>query len=398
MKKDIAIIIRALDRGGAERCASNLSIDLSTEYNTHLILFDGKTRMYPAGKNVYDVSIPPSNFKIIKMLNIIKRVIQVYKIKKENNIKVSISLLDGANLVNVYGKSNDKIIVSIRNYMSMSKLSKLKVFLLKKYCKKADCVVALSQTVKDDLINNFGISKDKIEVVYNACDSERLTDLANKESESALKINGPYIVTMGRLTYQKGQWHLIKAFKRVCIKYPDIKLVILGEGELKEELIKIVDKLGISNNVIFMGYVKNPHKIIKESELFVFSSLYEGLGNVLLEALACGKAIISTDCLAGPREILEPDSDLNITERGIKEIEYCKYGVLVPSFDQEEVNYEDINISEKEEILGDAIIKLLEDTKLKVMYEEKANERIKDFSPEKINEDWKNIIENLINS
>ena len=398
MKENIAIIIRALDNGGAERCASNLSIDLMKEYNTHLILFDGSNKMYPAGGKVHDISIPPSDSKVSKIMNVAKRISQVREIKKSNNIKCSISLLDGANLVNAYGRKSDKIIVSIRNYMSMSNLSKIKVFLLKKYCAKADCVVALSETVKQDLVKNFEISEDKIEVIYNACDAERLNRLTNQKKIDSVELPKYYIVTMGRLTHQKGQWHLIKAFKKVCVKYPEMKLVILGEGELREELEKLAISLGIKDNIIFMGYVRNPHKIIKESKLFVFSSLYEGLGNVLLEALACGKAIISTDCLAGPREILAPDTDLSITERGITQAEYGKYGVLVPAFNNEEVNFKDINLTNKEEVFGDMIIRLLEDESLKNKYEEKSQERIRDFSPEKINSDWKKVIDRLVNS
>ena len=93
---------------------------------------------------------------------------------------------------------------------------------------------------------------------------------------------------MGRLTRPKGQWHLIRALSYVKKEIEDVKLLILGQGELKGYLKELVDKLDLRNNVEFLGYQRNPFKYIASSDLFVFSSLYEGFGNVLVEAMACG--------------------------------------------------------------------------------------------------------------
>lgn len=394
----IAIIIQKLNFGGAERCASNLSIDLQDKFDTHIIVFDGNNQMYPYGGVLHDLEIPPTSNKVRKVLNVFRRIHKVRVIKKKEKFDCSISLLTGGNYVNVKSSAGEKTIVSIRNNLSLSKLSNREVKMVKESCLVADCVVSLSESVRVDMIRNFGVNPQKIVTIYNSVDAGRLNKMANEtHSDNMLGITGDYIVTMGRLMRQKGQWHLIRAFSEVVKTNPDIKLVILGEGEdaFADRIKSLVSKMGLENNVIFLGYIKNPHLIIKNSKLFVFPSLYEGLGNVILEALACGKAVISTDCMSGPREILAPDTNIDITaNEELKDIEFGKYGVLVPHFDQND-DIENIDVTENEEILARAICELLSNDKLRHEYERKAQIRVKDFSPTKIASDWANLIIHL---
>src|SRR5699024_1692708 len=134
------------------------------------------------------------------------------------------------------------------------------------------------------------------------------------------------IMNMGRLVEEKGQWHLIRAMKYVTQEIKNAKLIIMGVGELESYLKVLVEQLNLVNNVKFLGFKRNPFKYIKNSDLFVMSSISEGFGNVLIEAMACNVPVISTDCRYGPREILEPQSDFNSSTN---KIEYCEYGVLV---------------------------------------------------------------------
>lgn len=395
--KKIAIMIQKLNFGGAERCASNLSLDLSEMFDVHVIVFDGSNQMYPHGGKLHDLQIAKSSNLFVKIWNTIKRTVAVKKIKSEEKIDCSISLLTGANYVNVQSQVGDKTIISIRNNLSQSRLNRREVKMVKMSCKKADCVVALSKSVAKDMISNFGVPERKIVTIYNSCDSDRLLRLAN-ETASELKIDGEYIVTMGRLMHQKGQWHLIRSFLKVHSVYPRLKLVILGEGEdnFQKRILDLVNKLKLNDNIIFSGYVKNPHKIIANSEFFVFPSLYEGLGNALLEALACRKAVISTDCKYGPREILAPNTNLDITEDSkLKTAEYAEYGVLVPAFTQED-DIDRTELSDTEMVLADTIIKLYSDKKLIKHYEDKTTERIMQFSPESIADEWKELIDSLL--
>lgn len=394
--ENIAIIITKLYGGGAERVASNLSIELSEFYNVKLIVFDGSKILYPYEGELIDLNIPPSNSKLGKITNVFKRINKLKKIKKEYNIKCSISLLDGPNMVNVFSKRNDKIITSVRIFLSNSEnTNKIRKLIIKLVSKKSDKVVSLSKTVEEDLIRNFDIDENKVLTIYNSCDGTRLLEQCKNNNSLMMKEfpigeGKKYISTMGRLTKQKGQWHLIRAFRKVVDRFPNIHLVILGEGELKSDLNKLIKNLNLEKNVHLLGYIKDPHKIIYNSEFFVFPSLYEGLGNVLLEALACGKAVISTDCDAGPREILSPNT--NINEDKVDSMKVCEYGILVPVCNGGNLNHID-ELTFEEVILAESIEYLLENPVLKNKLSEKSINRANDFAPRNISNQWIELVE-----
>lgn len=387
--ENIMILTSKLNGGGAERCASNMSVELSKNFNVFLVAFDGNNVTYPYGGTFIDLKIKNTTNYVKKIINVFRRIIAVRKIKKRNNISCAISLLDGPNIVNVLSRKNEKTIVSIRNMLSSENTNILRKKMICYCSKKADKTVALSKMVKLDLIKNFDIPEKKIITIYNHCDPVLLHKLIEKEPKPKfIENNYIYIVTMGRLNVQKGQWHLIRAFKKVEETIPNAKLVIIGEGELKEKLEKLVTDLKLDGKVIFAGYIPNPHIVLKYSEIFVFPSIFEGLGNVLLEALAFEMPIISTDCVAGPREILAPDSDLLSSAQ---EIECEKYGVLVPKMDYGNFNSLD-ELTKEELIMAEAIIKLHENEDLRKKYSSLSKERIKNFSPDKITNEWESCI------
>lgn len=125
------------------------------------------------------------------------------------------------------------------------------------------------------------------------------------------------IIAIGRLTYVKGFDILLKAFKIVNEKIPNTHLTILGEGELKNELIHQAEKFNILKNITFVNFTNNLYPYLFYSDTFVLSSRWEGFPNTLLEALACHAKVVATDCKNGPREILDNN----------------KYGRLVPTED-----------------------------------------------------------------
>ena len=120
-KKNVAILVQKLYGGGAERTAANLSLSLQDRYNVHLIVFNGSDIKYPYGGTLHDLKLPASKNKFSRICKFFKRVPAVKKIKRDENIAVTISLMPGANLVNVCSGTGDKIITSIRNQMSMSR-------------------------------------------------------------------------------------------------------------------------------------------------------------------------------------------------------------------------------------------------------------------------------------
>ncbi|WAW14155.1 glycosyltransferase [Peptostreptococcus equinus] len=391
--KNIAIIITKLNGGGAERCASNLSIELSKYYNVFIMPFDNNNITYPYEGELLDINILPANGSFAKLFNIAKRVRKISYYKKKYKIDCTISLLDGPNIVNVLSKSNDKTIISIRNYISKEPMSKMRRFFIE-YCNKhADYIIALSNMVKKDLIENYKAPVTNIDTIYNHCDAHLLSNEAKSAINPLEKNNKFKFVTMGRLSNQKGQWHLLRSFKKVANNCSDAELIILGEGELENELKALAKNLDIENKVKFLGFLKNPHNVVKSCQVFVFPSLYEGLGNVLLESLAMEMPIISSDCIAGPKEVLGPNLDLNEV---IKNKKLAQYGILVPVCDGEHFNSED-DLTHEENELADSMILMYNDEELRNKYINKSRIRILDFDKDKIISEWKEKIDFMIN-
>jgi glycosyltransferase involved in cell wall biosynthesis len=282
-------------------------------------------------------------------------------------------------------------------HVGLRKLNKLLVRIL---YPKADLIIAVSQGVKQSLIN-LGIEEEKIKVIYNPYPIDEIRELAKEPLGSYEEIfKHPVLITAGRLTKQKGQWYLLRIFKALKEKHKDLKLVILGEGELKEYLVKLSEELGLktyvwdrdklseSFDVYFLGFQKNPFKFIARSKLFVFPSLWEGFPNALVESMACSVYVVSSDCKSGPREILAPNTDFNYQTQ---KPEFAEYGVLMPVF---EVKYKTAKepLEEREIMWVETIDKLLEDESLRKSYSERAKQRAEDFRIEKIVQEWKGFI------
>lgn len=170
-------------------------------------------------------------------------------------------------------------------------------------------------------IDGFVFQSKGAQSYFNASVQSRSTIIpnpvfVNAEEYPAVKTRRKAIVTVGRLHPQKNQQLLIHAFKLIADKIPEYTLEIYGDGELKEELQKLIDSLNLSNRVFLMGTSKEIHKLIYDASLFVLSSDYEGLPNTLIEAMALGIPSISTDCRpGGARQIIDDKENGIIVER-----------------------------------------------------------------------------------
>jgi len=401
-KKNIIFYIAKLTSGGAERVVSNLSLNMPKNINTTIVLFDSKEGnvSYDYKGDLIDLQ-PPYHLKnlVKSKINYIYSVYKLSKIKKEQKIDATISFIDGSNLKNIYSEIisnyNTKVIISVRNYPSKRE-KKIRKGLTKLFYNQADYIITLSKGVKLDLLENFGIDRNKIKVIYNPCDSKRINRLSEKKitkrkHKMIFNTPGPVIINVASFkdTGQKGQWHLLRAFKKILENVPDSKLVLMGEGNLEKYLKVLTKDLNLSENVFFIGFQDNPFKFLARSDLFVFPSLFEGFGNVITEAMACGLPIISSDCPSGPREILAPDTDFRKKLRG--KIEYAEYGILTPVCDG---NYYSANdpLTKEEKMIANAVIRLLKDKEIREHYQNQSKKRIADFKPEKIIEQWLDVI------
>jgi glycosyltransferase involved in cell wall biosynthesis len=168
----------------------------------------------------------------------------------------------------------------------------------------ADAVVAVSQGVKDDLVARTGVRPAQVRVIHNPARKPDPAAEGDRELLSWWKAGESAIIGVGALKPAKDYPTLIRAFARVAERR-DARLLILGEGQLRPDLEQLAADLGVSDRVRLPGAVLDPYPYMREADLFVLSSAWEGFGNVIVEALAVGTPVVSTDCQSGPAEILE---------------------------------------------------------------------------------------------
>jgi glycosyltransferase involved in cell wall biosynthesis len=170
---------------------------------------------------------------------------------------------------------------------------------------RADAIIAISSGMADALAKTARLPRNSIRVIHNPVVRDALFEMAAQDAKPT-NIGGglQFVLSVGRLSPNKGFADLIEAFSLVQSER-NLNLVILGEGGDRANLEKQVRDLGLENRVFLPGAVENPFAWMAKAKLFVLASYFEGLSNVLVEAMACGCPVVSTDCLTGPREILQ---------------------------------------------------------------------------------------------
>ncbi|AFY66676.1 glycosyltransferase [Geitlerinema sp. PCC 7407] len=186
----------------------------------------------------------------------------------------------------------------------------------------ADALVAASAGVAADVARMTHIPQDRVRVIYNPVVTPEVLAKTQEPVEHPWFAPGepPVLLGVGRLVSQKDFPTLIRAFARVRKERP-ARLMILGEGEDRLQLEALVRSLNLEADVALPGFAENPYAYMAQASVFVLSSIFEGFGNVVAEALAAGTPVVSTDCESGPAEILENG----------------RYGRLTPTRDPEAI-------------------------------------------------------------
>jgi glycosyltransferase involved in cell wall biosynthesis len=341
-KKHIALFLPSLRGGGAEKVMVNLALGFVEQgLKVDLVLAKAEgpyLSRVPEEVRVVDLGARRVLYSLPGLVRYLRR----------ERPQAMLSALNYANIVAIWAKLLARVqthlVVSERNTLSCSTQNassvrvKLLPLLIKIFYPYADAVVAVSHGVAEDLITMTGLPMEKVKVIYNPVITPELFVKAEEPLDHPWFRPGepPVVLGVGRLTKQKDFPTLIRAFALVRKERP-ARLMILGEGEERPKLETLARELGIEEDFVLPGFVENPYKYMKRASAFVLSSRWEGLPAVLIEALALGVPVISTNCPSGPAEILEhgkwgclvPVGEPHLLARAILEI--LQNDVRIPS-------------------------------------------------------------------
>lgn len=311
--KNIAIYTPTLGGGGAERTAVLLANALVEEgHKVNLLVADlteQKAKLVSELKpevNLIDLNSSRVLMSIPKLCYWIKKNKPTTIISSQTHANIAVAF--AAKLLKFEGKLILREVSTPS--INLKKIQGFKLLVLKRLMSWAyttcSVVVPVSYGVKENLENFLAIKLKNAKVIYDPVINDEIFKLAkepiaHKWFTKDRKI--PVILAVGRLTEAKNYELLIHSFKLVTQKI-DANLIILGEGEDREKLEKLIEKLSLQNKVDLYGFEQNPFKYMENCDLYVMSSKWEGLPGALIQALALGAKIVSTDCPSGPREIL----------------------------------------------------------------------------------------------
>ena len=377
--------------GGAEKVAVELAKRLQAEGHELVLLtfYSDTTEHRYTGTRVSRHETTPASLWV-KIPRALARIFFIKKMCRGHRVDVVISFLEESNYYCLLSKvllgNRVPMIVSVR--LDPRFYNRLYKFLIRNLYPRATKVVAVTKYVEKILREEFSLTNTT--TIYNPIDTAAIADRAKQplpEAWAHLKTEDALVVSIGRLTKQKGQWHLIRAFTQVTTLLPTARLVILGDGEYRTQLSELIQACGLEENVYLPGRYENVYPFLKAADLFVFSSLWEGMPNTVLEALAMRLPIVATDCDSGPREVIAPE--LTITAKVTYPYE-ATYGILIEPFETTDEPIWDapshVPLSVKEKSLADAMITSYQRRQPNVLLEEDIR-----FDPVTISTEWQKL-------
>jgi len=329
-KLKISILINDMRAGGAERVVSILLSKLKEIFEVHLVLLNDLIEYdLPKAQIVKILACEKKSFISNQFLRIPAFAKEYASYCIANDIEKSLSFTYRSNYINSLSKSYNyrgKVLISERSFPSKSypgygMKSFISKILIKRLYNRSDLIITNSKLSAIDLKENFGVTK-ALTTIYNPINQVTY----NKRNNRSKKFT---FINVANLYSYKNHDLIIKAFSKLTST--NSELIIIGKGECELQLKDLVDSLNLNDRVKLLGYKKNPSNYLKKSDCFILASSHEGFPNSILEAMAHGLPVISSDCQSGPREILSPESDITITLSD--KIEQADYGFLTPVHD-----------------------------------------------------------------
>lgn len=396
-KKRVLMIIPGFNFGGAQSVFTTIANGLGDNFEVIECAFNlDCTSPYQTKNQIVSLDVGGGKNVFQKIYFFFLRIQRLKKLKADLGVDIAVSHLEGADYVNILSARTEKIVLCIHGSKIYDTAIKgiegwfrKKVFIPFLY-RQADLVIPVSQGIGNELTEIFKISGSKIHVITNGVNYQKISVLSkNSISTELLPIfRRPVIINHGRVAYEKHQKLLVNLANHSDIR-GKVNTVIIGDGPMFDYLVEYSrslrlktfsahEEFPISDDhlVFFLGYHSNPFPFLSRSSIYAFPSLFEGLPLALLEAMACGLPVISSDCPYGPREILKS-----------KEVGLADYGVLIPQYSLSQR-------SSEIESWASSISELLLNPEQCIAYKRLAVERVKSFSNDNIAQ-WKEVLEQL---
>ncbi|MEZ7196693.1 glycosyltransferase [Pseudodesulfovibrio karagichevae] len=328
-RKKIVILVDYLGHGGVDRSIHYICDALGKDYPVEILTISDSICPYPLNARIVSLGLPPGPYASFskEMLVLALATLKLFSYKFRNRGSLFLSFKDImhiANRVSLFGKK----VISVRENKSKGlrfsgAKRKLAEWVLSRVYRSAAAIVVNSWFTGQDLQDNFGADPQRIHVINNPCNTEKIQDLIAKGCEWPFPAGARVLISVGRCGYEKGQWALVRVFADLRKRHDDLYLAIVGEGEFARPLRSLCDKLGVSGHVRFFGFTNNPFVLVARSEVFVMTSLWEGFPNVVLEAMASRTPVVSSynegvhEILLGAEAPWETDRDLVVSELGV---------------------------------------------------------------------------------
>ena len=306
-KPKILILVCDLYHGGVQRIIARLSHQWAKTHEVTIVVNEtpAHTSAYPMGGRIHYLNAPHSGNLALKVVRRIQRYTRLAHLIRQQQFAHLIAFQERSNfqliIASMLAGTLSRTTASVR--LSPSHMVWDLRVLMRVLYHLPKRVVVISLGIKQQLIA-MGIPARKIEFIPNPSPPLPSTPLPRPKFKGTFK--GKYILAVGRLNKQKGFDLLLHAYADLlqAMAKPAPPLVIVGDGEERQPLTQLAKTLGIAGRVIFVGMVDNPESWYAHAELFVLSSRFEGWGNVTVEAMAQGCAVVSFDCPVGPGEII----------------------------------------------------------------------------------------------